>query len=147
MPKSKMTVRSISEKEAFEGLSPKRIAAMKQSLANIKFASKNKIEVFSGTYSSVPIPVHLLGKKLSKNDERIIAGLVALIVNDVHGKFARTIQYIHKMPKDNPQVQMIVKNSKYAEKRGKEHKKLLDELWAKKDKLKKGELFRLWLGI
>ena len=145
MPKP--TIRKISEKEAFEGLSPKRIAAMKRDLTNIKFASKHGMEIFGGTYSSIPLPVHLLGKKLSKNDERIIAGMVALIVNEHAERYAKTVQYLHKMPKSDANVQMIVKNSKYAIKRGKEHGKLLKTLWARKAKLKKHELFGLWLGI
>ena len=147
MPKSKITSRKISEEEAFEGLSPKRIEAIMRDVANIKFASKHNLEHFGGTYSSIPIPLHLLGKKMSKNDQYIIHQMVALIANDIHGRCARTVQYVHKMPKEDSNVKMLVKNSRYAQKRGKEHKKLLDNLWKRKDKLKKHELFSLWLGV
>ena len=147
MAKPKVSIRRISEKEMYEGMSPKRIERLKEDLYNIRFASKLNLEVFGGTSASVPIPVHLLGRKLSKNDEYLISQMVALIVNDHAARYAKTAQYIHKAPKDDKHSLMIVKNSKYAVKRGKEHKALLKKLWARKEKLKKHEMFRLALGI
>lgn len=147
MTKPKITMRQVSDKEMFEGMSKKTIDRLKKDVANIKFASKNKMEIFGGTFSSIPIPLHLLARKLSKQDEYIISQMIAFIVNDAHARCAKTVQYINKMPKDHPQVKMILKNTNYAIKRGKEHKDILDKLWKRKDKIKKHEMFSLFLGI
>jgi hypothetical protein len=147
MKKLKITARRITEEEAVEGLSPKRAAALKKDLMDLRYASKHKIETFNGSYSSVPIPLHILKSKISKEDEHNIYQLVAMVVNKLKGRHARTVRFVSSLPKESEHRQRIIKQCKYSERRGQEDKVALDKLWKRKEKLKKHELFRIALGI
>lgn len=147
MSKPKVTIKPVDEKELLADIGPKAMARMEKDIENIKFASKHHMETFGGTYASSPLPLHLLSRKLSKQDEWNVHQFVAMVLNAKMEEYAQTIRYVYNMPKDDKDVLRIMKNTKYAIKMGKKYKDGLNKLWKRTKKLKKGELFLIGLKL
>lgn len=123
-----MLRQSLSKKKNYEKTDNE---LTKKTAMDLGFEDASGAESFGFIAASVPLPLHLLQSKISKNDAHTISRMVAMRVNEAMARAARTVQYVAKAPIKNSNRTRILDNTKFTIKYGDKAKNDIKKLFNK----------------
>lgn len=137
----KIKSRPVSDEELKKELPKKKYVEMMESLRLIKFASKHKISDFNSTAGLIPIPLHLLKSRISKEDEYYIYKFVAIRCNEQQYQDMRSFLFLMENS-DLPEVKIIMEKLKKYGKQKKYYREFMNNIWKRPEKsgFKPGDL-------